>query len=105
MDAPNPLFQETYKLVRENSRMLHAMRRSAFFGSVIKFFFYAVFLLAPLRFYAHYLSPIVADMQKTLGAVHGSGDSASAQFSADLQNLLKQVQAHVPGSTGGAPAQ
>ena len=38
--------REIYRLVRENNKMLHSMRRNAFWGGVIKFLLYAILLVA-----------------------------------------------------------
>ena len=72
--------------------MLHAMRRNAFWGGVIKFVLYAlVIVVAPLWLYATYLAPIMNEMLDTYQQVQGTGVKAQAQFS-DLQNLLKQFR-------------
>lgn len=91
------MLQETYRLAKENNKMLHAMRRSAFWGGLIKFIVYAVLLIAPLWFYATYLAPIMNQMLRAVQEVQGTGAKAQAQFGS-FQDMLKQLQAKFPGS-------
>ncbi len=78
-------------MTKENNQMLHAMRRSAFWGGIFKFIIYAVFLLAPLWFYMQYLSPIVNQALKTMQQAQSTGASAQTQLTG-LQDALKQLQ-------------
>ncbi len=94
MESPEQMTQETYRLTRDNNRMLRAMRRNAFIGAILKIVFWAALILAPLWFYAHYLAPVVAGLQRDVGALQRSG-SGTSQFSA-LQDLLRQLQAAMP---------
>jgi hypothetical protein len=91
------MLKETYRLTLENNRMLRAMRRSAFWGGVIRFVIYAALLIVPLWFYLTYLAPIMRDMLEMYSQVQGTGARASAQFS-DFQNMLKQYQELLGGS-------
>jgi predicted PurR-regulated permease PerM len=83
------------RLVRENNKMLHSMRRNAFLGGIFKICLYLAFLLVPLWFYATYISGTVDNLVSTMNKVQGMNPQAQAQFSA-LQDLLKRVQANVP---------
>lgn len=96
MDSDQQVLQETYRLAKENNKMLHAMRRSAFWGGVLKLIIYAVLLLAPLWFYMQYLSPIVSQALKTMQQVQGTGTQAQVQIS-NLQNMIKDLQSKIPG--------
>lgn len=88
----NPEKQELDEIRRvtlENNRILHAMRRNAFWGGLIKFLFYIfVLVVAPLWIYTTYLQPLVQNMQQTLG---WEGGSAQVQFG-NLQEMWKQVE-------------
>ena len=86
---------EIYRLVRENNKMLHSMRRNAFWGGVFKFILYAAFLLAPLWFYFAYLNDTVQQMMKTIEQVQGAGTSAQAQLGS-FQELFKQLESKIP---------
>ncbi len=86
---------EIYKLVRENNKMLHAMRRNAFWGGLFKVVIYGFFLLAPLWFYYQYLSPVVNEALKTVNQIQGTGAKAQEQLGG-FQELLKQLEAKIP---------
>lgn len=86
---------EIYRLTRENNRMLHAMRRNAFLGGIIKLLIYAAMLIIPLWLYMQYLAPVVNDMQKMLLQVQGTGAQAQAQVQG-LQELLGGLQQYIP---------
>lgn len=86
---------EIYRLTRENNRMLHAMRRNAFLGGIIKLLIYAAMLIIPLWLYMQYLTPVVNDMQKMLLQVQGTGAQAQAQVQG-LQELLGGLQQYIP---------
>lgn len=87
--------QEIYKLVRENNKMLHSMRRNAFWGGLFKLIIYGVFLLAPIWFYMTYLNGTVQQMLKTINQVQGTGVQAQAQLNS-FQELLKQLESKIP---------
>ncbi len=93
---PEQQLQELYRLTKENNRMLHKMRRNAFWGGIIKFVLYAALLLAPLWLYMSYLAPIVDQALNTMQELQGTGARAEAQFGG-IQDLLKQFQNVVGG--------
>lgn len=93
------LLQETYKIARDNNRMLHAMRRNAFLGGVLKIVIYSAFVIIPLWFFAKYVSPILNSAVSTLNQVQGGIDSttnAGAQVGAQFSGLLDQLK-NIPG--------
>lgn len=90
MEGEQGTQQEIYRLVKENNRMLHKMRRNAFIGGIIKFLLYAVLLVAlPLWLYSTYLAPIVESMTETMQQIQGAGAQTQTQFE-KLQEALKQ---------------
>ncbi len=102
---PNSEMHELLQLTRENNRMLHAMRRNAFLGGIIKFIFYVLILIvAPLWVYSTYLAPVVQSMQQTMHQIQGANASAQNQFSSfeTLLSQLQQLQSKIPnfGTTG-----
>ncbi|PIR82484.1 hypothetical protein COU20_02155 [Candidatus Kaiserbacteria bacterium CG10_big_fil_rev_8_21_14_0_10_59_10] len=81
------MLEETYRLSKENNRMLHAMRRSAFIGGVVKLMVWIVLLVVlPLWLYSTYLAPVLEQMRETMDQVQGANASVQAQFGA-LQGL------------------
>lgn len=85
---------EIYKLVRENNKMLHAMRRHAMWGGVFKFLIYALFLLGPLWFYMTYINGTVQQLLKTVNQVQEVGSEAQAQVGG-FGEQLKQFGAKI----------
>ncbi len=88
--------QEMLCLTRENNRMLHSMRRNAFWGGVLKFILYALLLLAPIWFYMTYLNGAVQQMLQAVQKVQGTSASAQAQLSG-FQSALQQLESKIPG--------
>jgi hypothetical protein len=89
---PDRDMQELLRLTRDTNKMLHSMRRNAFWGGVLKFVLYAVvFIAVPFWLYATYLAPIMEQMLATYEQIQGTGASAQAQWS-DFQNMLEQFK-------------
>ena len=101
MQTDHELLEENYKLARDNNKMLHAMRRSAWIGGIIKIILYAALIFGPLWLYAHYVMPVLGSLQQELAAIQHAGGQAKADFSS-LQNILSQLQ-HIPGFSAGTP--
>ena len=96
MDPNRQMIEETHRLVKENNRILHKMRRNAFWGGVIKFVLYIVLLVViPFWLYATYLAPIMEQMLDTYQQIQGTGAKAEAQFGS-FQEMLKQLQGKIP---------
>jgi len=81
--------EDILRLTKENNRMLHAMRRSAFFGSILRFVMWAAFLIIPLWLYMQYLAPVMQDMINTMNKIQGTSASAQAQFGGMTESLQK----------------
>ena len=83
--------EEILRLTRENNRMLHSMRRSAWLGGIIKFILYAGLILVPLWFYAQYIAPVLQTMLDTYQHMQGTSAQAQAQLGqmSELLNHLK----------------
>ena len=90
------MLQETYRLAKENNKMLHTMRRNAFWGGILKFVIYAAFLLAPLWFYMQYLAPTLNQALQTMQQAQGTGAKAEAQL-ASFQQALQRLESKIPG--------
>ena len=94
--------QEMYRLVKENNRMLHKMRRNAIWGGVFKLVFWAAILLAPIWFYMTYLDATVQRMLHTIEQIQGTGAKAQAQMSG-FETMWKDLQAKFGGSSSSTP--
>ena len=83
--------QELLRLTRENNRMLHAMRRGAFFGGLFKILLWAALIIGPLWYYQTYLAPLVQNMAQTVGQMQQAGGKAGTQYG-ELQAQLQKLQ-------------
>jgi hypothetical protein len=90
------LLKETYKLTRENNRMIHAMRRNAFIGGIIKIVIYAALIGVPIWLLVTYVYPILNTAVGTLNQVQGQVQQVQGAGSAGINNLLEQVK-NIPG--------
>ena len=82
--------KDIYRLVRDNNRMLRAIRRNAILWGIIKIIFYVgIVVILPLWLYSTYLAPIAEQAQGVLNQVQGVSDGAQSQVNS-LQEFLKQ---------------
>ena len=95
MDPDKQMLQETYRLAKENNHMLHAMRRNAFIGGILKLLLYAALLLLPFWFYMTYLNGVVQQMLQAYQQLQGTGAQAQAQIG-DFQKTLSDLQNKLP---------
>lgn len=91
MDPNIQKFDEMYRLVKENNKMLHTMRRNAFFGGLIRLVVWAVLLGLPVWLFFAYLFPVMQSMIETFEQVQGTGVAAQGQFD-DVTNALRDFQ-------------
>ncbi|MEK7106712.1 MAG: hypothetical protein AAB899_00810 [Patescibacteria group bacterium] len=98
----NNLLNETYRLSKENNKMLHSMRRSAFWGGLFKVIFWIVIIVAPIWFYSAYLAPVVESFQNTVNQVQGTGAKAQAQLNG-FQEVLKQFESKFKSTPSSTP--
>ncbi len=91
MDEHNPLptQDEIYKLVKDNNRMLKAMRRDAFVGGIFKFIWWGLILVVLPYFTWLYIQPYLQGALNTYQGVQQKADSVNASVSG-FQDLLKK---------------
>lgn len=97
-DLDRSQLEQLLKLTKENNRMLHAMRRSAWLGGVFKLITWAAFILIPLWLYMQYFAPIMGSMMTTLDQLQkmqGAGTQVSAQFN-DLNSTIQKLRDQFP---------
>ncbi len=87
----NQLLQETYRLSRENNKMLHSMRRNAFWGGLVKIVIYLALLGVPVWLYFTYMFPVIQSMQQTMNRIQGTNAQAQTQFG-NFQQMWEQFQ-------------
>lgn len=91
------LLREIHRVTLENNKMLHAMRRNAFWGGMFKLALYAIFIIVPAWLYYVYLGPMVGQALGTMQKLQGTSAQAGAQLSG-LQELLQQYSSLLGGS-------
>ena len=96
MENNQDLLQQTYQLAKENNRMLHAMRRHAFFSGLIKLVVYAALLILPFWLYLQYLSPQVDRMLNIMKQIQGTGNQAQQQIT-DITKTWEGLKSKIPG--------
>lgn len=92
---------ELLRLTKENNRMLHAMRRNAFLGGLVKFIVWTAFVIIPLWLYLQYVAPVMSGMLDTMQQIEGTRAGAQAQMSGlneALQNLRAQFPQYFQGN-------
>ena len=90
-----PKLEEIYRLVQDNNRMLHAMRRSALFGRLFTIIVWAIFLGVPVWLYLTYLAPVMQSMLKTMDQMQSAGNQAQVQFG-DFSQAMKDLESKLP---------
>ncbi|HWO07433.1 MAG TPA: hypothetical protein VNM40_02520 [Candidatus Paceibacterota bacterium] len=82
---------EVLRIARENNRMLRSMRRSSFFGAIVKTVLWVALIIVPLWFYLQYIAPVMESMLQTYQQLQGTSAQAQAQFG-ELNRYLQQFQ-------------
>ena len=95
MENHESQLDEIYRLTRENNRMLHAMRRNAFLGTLFKLLVYGGIALLSFWAYLQYINPMLEQLLKTMQQMQGTGTQAQVQLQG-LQDALKSVQSYIP---------
>ena len=91
IEYENDKLDELMRVTKENNRMLHAMRRSAWLGGLFKLVMWVAFIILPLWLYMQYLAPMMQGMLESYQELQGTGAKAQAQFSG-LQEALQKFQ-------------
>ena len=100
MDPNVQKFEEIYRLVKENNRMLHKMRRNAFLGGIIRLLIWAAALGIPIWLFFTYLFPVLESTMKTFEQIQGVGVSAQGQFEG-LSDTLRDFKSGLPFTQEG----
>ena len=94
-DLDRTQLEQVLRLAKDNNRMLHSMRRNAFWGAIFKLLVWAGFIIVPFWLYMQYLAPIMQSTLDAMNKIQGTGAKAQAQFG-DLNNALKKLQDQFP---------
>lgn len=97
-DLDRTELEQLLRLVKDNNRMLRAMRRDAFIGGIFKLLVWAAFIVIPLWFYLTYLAPVVNSAMSAMQQVQqvqGTTLNATAQFG-ELTKALDNLKSAFP---------
>jgi hypothetical protein len=97
-DLDRTQVEQILKLAKENNRMLHAMRRNAWIGGIVKLFIWGALFILPLWLYMQYLAPIMGTMTEALNQLQqmqGAGTQIQGQFS-DLSATVQKLKYQFP---------
>lgn len=90
------LLEETYRLARDNNRMLHAMRRNAFLSGLVRVIFWVAIVGFTVWSYMQFVDPVLQSVVRASAQIQAVGGSAGAQIS-DLQNAINSIKGVIPG--------
>ncbi len=96
MEPNRDMLADIFKMVKENNKMLHAMRRRAFIGAFVKLCFIVALVTVPIWFYMTYLDTTVQDILRTVQQMQDAGTSAQAQIGS-FETMLQDLQSKIPG--------
>jgi hypothetical protein len=102
METNETMIRETYRLVQDNNRMLHAMRRSAFIGGIFRFIFWIILLIGPIWFYMTYVYPTTQTLLQQAQKAQGAATNAQNQlqgFENTLNKIKSSAMGFIPTST------
>ena len=92
---PNDDLKEVLRLTKDNNRMLHAMRRNAFLGGIIRLIIWAIVLGVPIWLFFTYRFAGMQSIMEAFEQVQGAGTSAQLQLE-NFQDSLRELQSNVP---------
>ena len=96
MEDQDKVMRELLRLTTENNNMLHAMRRNAFLGGIIKLLIYAAMIIIPFWLYLQYLAPQVDRMVVIVNQIQGTTVHAQSQMT-DWQKAFNDIKSKIPG--------
>ncbi len=88
------------RLTRENNRMLHAMRRNAFIGGIVRFAVWIALIIIPLWLYMQYVAPVMQSTMAAMQQIQGTGSATQEQFS-NMQAAFDKIRTQFPQYFGG----
>jgi hypothetical protein len=90
------LLLETHQLVRENNKMLHAARRSAIIGGILKIAMYAAFIVLPTYFFYTNIVPMLTATSEKVGAAQETVQDATQKMQ-NITNTIEQFKSLLNG--------
>jgi hypothetical protein len=83
---------EILKLVKDNNKMLHKIRRDAMYRSVLSTIWWLIVLISPIVLYYYYLEPYISNVQKMYSDIPGFEQySMPTEWFPDLNVLMERI--------------
>ena len=92
------LLERTFKLARDNNRMLQSMSRAAMFNGLFRFLAWAVVLAGSAWLYFNYLGPTVENLNHFVGQAQEVSGNANNQVQ-NVKSILDSIQKILPNAT------
>jgi hypothetical protein len=99
--------EEIRKLVKDNNRMLHSMRRNAFIVGFFKFLMYAAIIGGSYWVYVTYAAPLLTSLLTQLKNLNDTGAQVQQQIgslqqgsSVGVNSFLDQIQKQLKNLPG-----
>ncbi len=93
--------KEIYRLTKENNKMLHSLKRHAFWGGMFKLLLYALALGVPVWLYFTYVAPVVKQVEATVTSATGKKTELEGLF-AEWMQFLEQAKDRMQGASSSA---
>jgi hypothetical protein len=92
-EDPGDLLRATYKLAKENNKLLHKLRRGAIIGRILHFLWIAFLIGLPIVLYYYFLQPIVGQFSQVYTGLQDIGGQAPDE----LKSLLEKIGIELGG--------
>ncbi|HET8581247.1 MAG TPA: hypothetical protein VFL98_02140 [Candidatus Paceibacterota bacterium] len=89
------LLERTFKLARDNNRMLQAMNRAALFNGLFRVLAWIAVLALAAWLYFNYLGPVLNSATHALNQAQTASSNASSELQS-IQNAISAIQHVIP---------
>ena len=83
------------RLTRENNRMLHAMRRNAFLGGILRLLIWVLLVVVPFWLYMQYVAPVLESTMTAMQQIQGGSAAVQTQFEG-IEGVFEKLRAQFP---------
>ena len=93
-DDTHRILRQTLELTRENNKILHRMRRSAFIGSILRIVWLAVIIGLPVYIYFVFLQPYLTSLNEAY-----QGFQADVEGYGEIPESVRNFFEKLPGGS------
>ena len=98
------LLERTFKLARDNNRLLQSMSRASLFNALFRILAWGIVVIGALWIYLHYVGPTISNTTHTINQVQGASDAANSQLQG-FRGLLNKLQETLPNVASSTKSQ